>query len=165
VVQPEEAWLLESIGAAAQELPRSVIEELCDELAGMSEDFSSGQRASLPAIVASPGARVRVFGLIEAWNSAPDVSPACLAWALRGLRRGRTQPQGADRRACLDRPVTRSHRAEANGPSPSRSHPHHPPHPPHRHFRCLQDPGSKRGYARGGQARGRDLSDLRDARI
>jgi phosphatidylserine/phosphatidylglycerophosphate/cardiolipin synthase-like enzyme len=82
-LQPEEARLLESIGAAAQELPRSVIEELCDELAGMSEDFSPGQRASLPAIVAAPGARVRVSGLIEAWNLAPNVSPANLAWALR----------------------------------------------------------------------------------
>jgi phosphatidylserine/phosphatidylglycerophosphate/cardiolipin synthase-like enzyme len=82
-LQPEEARLLESIGAAAQELPRSVIEELCDELAGMSEDFSPSQRASLPAIVAAPGARVRVSGLIEAWNSAPNVSPANLAWALR----------------------------------------------------------------------------------
>lgn len=80
---PEEARLLESISAATRELPRSIVEQLCDVLAGMAEDAPPGHRASLAAIVASPGARKRVSGLIEAWESAPAVSPASLAWALR----------------------------------------------------------------------------------
>jgi hypothetical protein len=91
VVKPEEARLLESIVAAARDLPRSVVEELCGVLAGMAEDAPRGQRASLPAAVASPGARTRVSGLIEAWGSAPAVSPANLTWALRAA-------SGADER-------------------------------------------------------------------
>jgi len=56
---------------------------LCGVLAGMAEDASAGQRASLPAAVASPGARVRIPDLVKAWDSAPGVSPTNLAWALR----------------------------------------------------------------------------------
>ncbi len=82
-MQPEEARLLESIGATARELPRSVVEQLCYVLVGMAEDAPPGERASLPAIIASPGARVRISGLIEAWDSAPTVGPTSLAWALR----------------------------------------------------------------------------------
>ena len=82
-MKPEETRLLESIAAAARELPRSIVEELCGTLEGLAEDAPAGQRAALPGIVASPRARVRVSGLIEAWSSAPDVSPANLAWALR----------------------------------------------------------------------------------
>lgn len=82
-MQPEEARLLESIGAAARELPRSVVEQLCDVLVGMAEDAPPGERASLLAIVASPGARLRISGLIQAWDAAPTVSSTSLAWALR----------------------------------------------------------------------------------
>lgn len=82
-MKPDEARLLESIVAAARDLPRSVVEELCGVLAGMAEDVPPGQRASLPAMVASPGARVRISDLVKAWDSAPGVSPANLAWALR----------------------------------------------------------------------------------
>jgi phosphatidylserine/phosphatidylglycerophosphate/cardiolipin synthase-like enzyme len=82
-VQPEEARLLESVGAAARELPRSVVEQLCDVLVGMAEDAPPGERASLSAIVASSGVRLRISGLMQAWNSAPTVGPTSLAWALR----------------------------------------------------------------------------------
>jgi phosphatidylserine/phosphatidylglycerophosphate/cardiolipin synthase-like enzyme len=82
-VRPEETRLLESIGAAARELPRSVVEQLCDVLVSMAEDASPGERASLSTIVASPGARLRISGLIQAWDSASTVGPTSLAWALR----------------------------------------------------------------------------------
>ncbi len=82
-MRPEEAKLLEVIAAAARDLPRSVVEELCDALEDLADDTSSEQRASLPAKIASPAARTRVRGLVEAWGSAPKVSPANLAWALR----------------------------------------------------------------------------------
>jgi phosphatidylserine/phosphatidylglycerophosphate/cardiolipin synthase-like enzyme len=59
------------------------VEELCDFLEGLAENASAKQRAALPGIVASPRARAQVSGMSEAWNSAPDVSPANLAWALR----------------------------------------------------------------------------------
>nr|MBA2535353.1 phospholipase [Rubrobacter sp.] len=79
----DRAKLLDSIAAAARELPRSVVEELCDTLEGLSEDATPGQRAALPGIVASPRARARVSALIETWSTARDVSSANLAWALR----------------------------------------------------------------------------------
>jgi len=82
-VEPEKAKLLDSIAAAARELPCSVVEELCDALEGLTEDVSIRQRAALPGIVASAQARARVSSLIEIWNAAPNVSPANLAWALR----------------------------------------------------------------------------------
>src|SRR5918995_668934 len=49
----------------------------------MAEDASPGERASLSTIVASPGARLRISGLIQAWDSASTVGPTSLAWALR----------------------------------------------------------------------------------
>ena len=64
-------------------MPGSVIDELCGALEGLGEDAPPRQRASLSAVIASPRARARVSGLIEAWGLAPDVSPASLAWALR----------------------------------------------------------------------------------
>ncbi len=82
-MEPEKAKLLDSIAAAARELPCSVVEELCDALEGLTEDVSIRQRAALPGIVTSPRARARVSSLIETWSSAPDVSSASLAWALR----------------------------------------------------------------------------------
>ncbi len=82
-MKSEQARLLESIVAAGRELPQSVVEELCDVLEGLTDDATPGQRAALPGIVASPGARGRVTGLTHAWDSAPGVSPANLAWALR----------------------------------------------------------------------------------
>lgn len=82
-MDPEKAKLLDSIAVAARELPRSVVEEVCDTLEGLAEDVPLRQRVALPRIVASPHARARVSGLIETWSSAPDVSPASLAWALR----------------------------------------------------------------------------------
>ena len=79
----EEARLLESIADAARELPGSVIDELCGTLEGLAENSPSRQRSSLTGLIASPRARVRVSGLIEAWGLATDVSPTSLAWALR----------------------------------------------------------------------------------
>jgi phosphatidylserine/phosphatidylglycerophosphate/cardiolipin synthase-like enzyme len=64
-------------------LPGSVIDELCGALEGLGEDAPPRQRASLSTVIASPRARTRVSGLIEAWGLAPDVSPTSLAWALR----------------------------------------------------------------------------------
>lgn len=81
-MEPEKAKLLDSIAVAARELPRSVVEELCDTLEALADDAQLRQRAALPGIVASPRARARVSRLIEAWGAAPDVSPASLAWAL-----------------------------------------------------------------------------------
>ena len=71
------------ITEAVRELPGSVVDELCGALEGLGEDAPPRQRASLSAVIASPRARTRVSGLIEAWVLAPDVSPASLAWALR----------------------------------------------------------------------------------
>ena len=82
-MEPEKAKLLDSIAVAARELPRSVVEELCDTLEGLVEDVPLRQRATLPGKVASPHARARVSSLIDTWSSVPDVSPTSLAWALR----------------------------------------------------------------------------------
>jgi len=82
-VKLEEVSLLERITAAARELPRGVVEELCDALETLPDDASPRQRAALTGIIASQGARARVFGLVEAWSLASSVSPASLAWALR----------------------------------------------------------------------------------
>lgn len=78
-----EARLLDGITEAVRELAGSVIDELCGALEGLGEDALPRQRASLSTVLASPRARTRVSGLIEAWGLAPDVSPTSLAWALR----------------------------------------------------------------------------------
>lgn len=77
------ARLLDSIAAAARELPPGAVRVLCDALDGLADDIPLSQRAALPAIVATPQARSRISSLIETWNSTPDVSPASLGWALR----------------------------------------------------------------------------------
>ena len=83
MVDPEETKLLDSIAAAARELPRSVVEELCVTLECLADDATPGQRAVLLGTVASPHARARVSALIETWDTTQGVSPANLAWALR----------------------------------------------------------------------------------
>lgn len=82
-MNPDPSSLRHSIAVAAGELPRSVIEELCDALEHLADDAPPGQRAALPAIIASPRARSRVADLIETWSTMPQVSPTSLAWALR----------------------------------------------------------------------------------
>lgn len=82
-MKPPEGRLLESIAVAARDLPRSIVDELCGALEGLPDAASPTQRNLLPVKVASPGARVPIHGLIEAWGKAPDVSPVSLAWALR----------------------------------------------------------------------------------
>ena len=65
-MKPDDAKLLEGIAAASRELPRGVVGEVCDALEDLAEDAPPGQRAAIPGIVASPGARARVSGLVEA---------------------------------------------------------------------------------------------------
>lgn len=82
-MNPEEARLLEAVAATARELPRGIVEELCDALARLPEDASQKQRAVLSSVVSSYGARAQVADLVEAWNAAPHVGPAALTWSLR----------------------------------------------------------------------------------
>src|SRR5215218_8288990 len=59
------------------------VDALCGFLERLAENASAKQHAALPGIVVSPRARAQVSVMSEAWDSAPDVSPANLAWALR----------------------------------------------------------------------------------
>jgi phosphatidylserine/phosphatidylglycerophosphate/cardiolipin synthase-like enzyme len=82
-VRPKEINLVESIGAAARELPRSVAEELCDALEALPEDSPPKERAALPRMFHSPAARASISHLLAAWSAASHVSPSNVAWGLR----------------------------------------------------------------------------------
>jgi phosphatidylserine/phosphatidylglycerophosphate/cardiolipin synthase-like enzyme len=82
-VKPEEVELLQRAAEAARELPRGATEELCEALDSLPNDATPGQRAALPGVILSRGARARASRLVTAWGAAPHVSPASLAWGLR----------------------------------------------------------------------------------
>jgi phosphatidylserine/phosphatidylglycerophosphate/cardiolipin synthase-like enzyme len=82
-VKPEEANLLKAVATTARELPRGIVEELCDTLVSLPDNASQRQRAVLSSIVSSHEARAQVDDLVEKWSAAPQVSPATLAWSLR----------------------------------------------------------------------------------
>jgi phosphatidylserine/phosphatidylglycerophosphate/cardiolipin synthase-like enzyme len=82
-VKPEEARLLKAVATMARELPRGIVEELCDALGHLPDNTTQRQRAVLSSIVSSHGARAQVADLVGAWNAAPHVSPVSLMWSLR----------------------------------------------------------------------------------
>jgi phosphatidylserine/phosphatidylglycerophosphate/cardiolipin synthase-like enzyme len=82
-MRAEEVQLLQSVAVAARRLPRGAIEELCDTLESLPTDPTARQRVALVGTVNSPAARALVSRLIEAWDSAPQVSSLSIAWSLR----------------------------------------------------------------------------------
>ena len=116
---------MEVIAAAARELTRGVVGEVCDALDGLAVDAPPGQCAAIPGMVASPSARARFSGLVEAWGSAPDASPTSLAWALRAASEA-DERRRREQTVELVWTVPRRHRAEADGLGAARSHPLRP---------------------------------------
>lgn len=76
---------LEQIVAAARAIPGPVLEQFCAALEGLPEHATPEARLAIASHFIQPTARQMLTGLVSVWNAqGMALSPACLAWALRG---------------------------------------------------------------------------------